>query len=74
VRHVGFPFPQRSHLVRSVHGARAGRRGALVRLTLPAEASARLDEATALDLAHPYMFFAREIQRMVNGGTHVTAW
>jgi hypothetical protein len=27
-----------------------------------------------LDLAHPYMFFAGEIQRMVNGGTHVTAW
>jgi aryl-alcohol dehydrogenase-like predicted oxidoreductase len=47
---------------------------AALELTLPAEASAQLDEATALDLAHPYMFFAGEIQRMVNGGTHVTAW
>jgi hypothetical protein len=27
-----------------------------------------------LDLAHPCMFFAGEIQRMVNGGTPVTAW
>jgi aryl-alcohol dehydrogenase-like predicted oxidoreductase len=47
---------------------------AALELTLPAEASARLDEATALDLAHPYMFFAGEIQRMVNGGTQVSAW
>src|SRR5262249_54208863 len=47
---------------------------AALELTLPAEANARLDEASALDLAHPYMFFAGEIQRMVNAGTHVTAW
>lgn len=43
-------------------------------LTLPPELSARLDDVSALELAHPYMFFSGTIQSMVHGGTHVRAW
>ena len=43
-------------------------------VTLPIELSARLDEASALDPAHPYMFFSGPIQSMVHGGVHVRVW
>jgi aryl-alcohol dehydrogenase-like predicted oxidoreductase len=43
-------------------------------LVLPPELDARLDEASALDPAHPYTLFSEPIQGMVHGGTHVRAW
>ena len=47
---------------------------AALELELPPELRARLDEVSALDLAHPYMFFSGPIQAMVHGGTNVRAW
>ena len=43
-------------------------------LTLPADATARLDTASAIDPGHPYMFFSGPIQQMVHGGVRVRAW
>ena len=47
---------------------------AALALELPPPARARLDQASALELAHPYMFFSGTIQSMVHGGTSVRAW
>ncbi len=43
-------------------------------LALPPEATARLDEVSALEPAHPYMFFSGTIQGMVHGGVRVRPW
>jgi aryl-alcohol dehydrogenase-like predicted oxidoreductase len=42
--------------------------------TIPAELRKRLDEVSALEAIHPYIFFGPGIQSMVNGGTSVTRW
>lgn len=47
---------------------------AAIEFSIPAELRKRLDEASALPLAHPYMFFASYIQNMVNGGTILVPW
>ena len=47
---------------------------AALTLALPPESFARLEEASALEPAHPYMFFSGTIQGMVHGGTNVRAW
>jgi aryl-alcohol dehydrogenase-like predicted oxidoreductase len=47
---------------------------AALELASPPELTTRLDDVSALDLAHPYMFFAGPIQAMVHGGTNVRAW
>ena len=43
-------------------------------LVLPDELRARLDAATTLEPAHPYIFFDGELQSMIWGGTSVRAW
>ena len=40
---------------------------------IPAESARRLDEASALDLAHPYVFFGPEIQARIKGDASVRA-
>ncbi len=47
--------------------------GAL-KLALPPELRARLDEASALESAHPYMYFGDHFQSMIHGGARVHAW
>lgn len=41
---------------------------------IPADLRKRLDEASALESIHPYMFFEPFIQGMVHGGTTVRGW
>jgi aryl-alcohol dehydrogenase-like predicted oxidoreductase len=41
---------------------------------LPEDLRKRLDEASALEPAHPYVFFGGMIQGMINGGVEVKAW
>jgi aryl-alcohol dehydrogenase-like predicted oxidoreductase len=41
---------------------------------IPAEQRARLDEASQLDPAHPYMFFAGVLQERIHGGVTVRKW
>jgi aryl-alcohol dehydrogenase-like predicted oxidoreductase len=43
-------------------------------ITIPAELRKRLDEASAPEALHPYIFFGPGIQSMVNGGSSVRAW
>jgi len=45
-----------------------------VEFSIPAELQQRLDEASALDLGHPYVFFNPGMQAMVSGGTSVEPW
>ena len=47
---------------------------AALEFTIPAEVRRRLDEATALPLVHPYVFFQGMIQKMIHGGVQVKAW
>jgi aryl-alcohol dehydrogenase-like predicted oxidoreductase len=42
--------------------------------TLPPELRARLDEASALDSAHPYMYFGPAFAGMIRGGARVHRW
>lgn len=41
---------------------------------IPSELVAHLDQASALELVHPYVFFEPGMQGMVSGGTKVTPW
>jgi len=47
---------------------------AAVQFTIPAELRRRLDEATALDPAHPYVFFGEAIQPRIRGGVSIEPW
>ncbi|MGC1635651.1 MAG: aldo/keto reductase [Candidatus Acidiferrales bacterium] len=42
--------------------------------TIPAELRKRLDEVSAPEAIHPYVFFGPDIQPMVTGGTSVRKW
>ncbi len=42
--------------------------------TIPADLRKRLDEASALEAVHPYVFFGGMIQGMIHGGVQVKAW
>jgi aryl-alcohol dehydrogenase-like predicted oxidoreductase len=41
---------------------------------LPAGLRKRLDQASALEPVHPYLFFARTLQAMISGGVSVQPW
>jgi aryl-alcohol dehydrogenase-like predicted oxidoreductase len=41
---------------------------------IPEDVRKRLDEASALEPAHPYVFFGGAIQGMIHGGVEVKAW
>ncbi len=41
---------------------------------IPAELRRKLDEASALEPAHPYMFFGEVLQSRIHGGVRVDAW
>lgn len=43
-------------------------------LDIPAELGQRLEQASALEAAHPYIFFARKMQQMVSGDTSLRGW
>jgi aryl-alcohol dehydrogenase-like predicted oxidoreductase len=43
-------------------------------ISIPAELRKRLDEVSAPEAIHPYIFFSGGIQSMVNGGTSVRSW
>jgi aryl-alcohol dehydrogenase-like predicted oxidoreductase len=43
-------------------------------LALPGPARARLDQVSALEAVHPYVFFDQFLQGMIHGGTNVRAW
>ncbi|MGA8408388.1 MAG: aldo/keto reductase [Candidatus Acidiferrales bacterium] len=45
-----------------------------VEFTIPAELRKRLDEVSAPEAIHPYVFFGPDIQPMVTGGTSVRKW
>jgi Aldo/keto reductase family len=47
---------------------------AATEITIPAELRKRLDEASALDVVHPYLFFGPSIQPMITGGTSLRKW
>jgi aryl-alcohol dehydrogenase-like predicted oxidoreductase len=47
---------------------------AALSLEVPAELRARLDAASQLDPAHPYMFFSGVLQDRVNGGVKIHRW
>ncbi len=42
--------------------------------SIPLHLRKRLDDASALEPAHPYVFFGGEIGTMISGGTSVQAW
>ena len=42
--------------------------------TIPPEVRARLDGVSALEPAHPYVFFSGRIQEMIHGGTMARGW
>ena len=42
--------------------------------TIPVELRQKLDDASALEPAHPYVFFGGMIQSMIHGGVEVKAW
>lgn len=41
---------------------------------IPNELRAKLDAASALESAHPYIFFTGKLQEMIAGGTKIHAW
>jgi aryl-alcohol dehydrogenase-like predicted oxidoreductase len=43
-------------------------------ISIPADLRKRLDEVSALEATHPYMFFSGGIHSMINGGTSVKNW
>ena len=45
-----------------------------VEFDIPEELGKRLDEASALAPAHPYLFFSPAMQAMINGGVLTQAW
>jgi aryl-alcohol dehydrogenase-like predicted oxidoreductase len=47
---------------------------AAIEFSIPAELRARLDETSALALAHPYMFFGTFMQSRINAGTAIRRW
>ena len=47
---------------------------ASITFEIPAELRQKLDEASALELAHPYMFFGEVLQDRVRGGTKIRKW
>ena len=42
--------------------------------TIPADLRKRLDEVSALEPVHPYIFFSDALQSMIAGGTTVRSW
>ena len=47
---------------------------ASLEFTIPDAIRKRLDDATALEQVHPYVFFGGMIQGMIHGGVEVKAW
>ena len=47
---------------------------ASLNFTIPAEIRQRLDQATALEPFHPYVFFGSTMQDMISGGVKIDAW
>jgi aryl-alcohol dehydrogenase-like predicted oxidoreductase len=47
---------------------------AAIEFTIPTELRRRLDEASALESVHPYVFFGGPIQTMIHGGASVEPW
>ena len=47
---------------------------ASLEFTIPADLRKRLDEVSALEPVHPYVFFGGMIQGMIHGGVEVKAW
>jgi len=47
---------------------------AAMEFTIPAEARRRLDEVSALQAVHPYMFFDEVLQGRIRGGVTVHKW
>jgi aryl-alcohol dehydrogenase-like predicted oxidoreductase len=45
-----------------------------IEFSIPAELRKRLDEVSAPESGHPYMFFEPFIQGMINGGSSVRGW
>jgi aryl-alcohol dehydrogenase-like predicted oxidoreductase len=45
-----------------------------VEFVIPAELRKQLDEAGALDLVHPYVFFSSDRRAMITGGTALQPW
>jgi aryl-alcohol dehydrogenase-like predicted oxidoreductase len=45
-----------------------------IEFSIPAELLKRLNEASALEPAHPYSFFGPFLQNRLSGGTSVSAW
>jgi aryl-alcohol dehydrogenase-like predicted oxidoreductase len=43
-------------------------------LFIPGELRKKLDDATALDIVHPYMFFRQPFEGRINGGVEVRKW
>jgi hypothetical protein len=43
-------------------------------LALPEDLRSRLDEVSALESTHPYMYFGDVFQSMIHGGARVHAW
>ncbi|MBV8901456.1 MAG: aldo/keto reductase [Verrucomicrobia bacterium] len=41
---------------------------------IPAELRSRLDQVSALDPIHPYVFFGPYLRKMINGGVEVRPW
>jgi aryl-alcohol dehydrogenase-like predicted oxidoreductase len=42
--------------------------------TIPVDQRKQLDEVSALEITHPYLFFAEGIQQMITGGKLVRPW
>ena len=42
--------------------------------SIPADLRKKLNDATALEPVHPYVFFGGVIQGMIHGGVEVRAW
>jgi aryl-alcohol dehydrogenase-like predicted oxidoreductase len=47
---------------------------ASIEFTIPTELRKTLDEASAIEIVHPYSFYGPEIQGMMTGGTTVKRW
>jgi aryl-alcohol dehydrogenase-like predicted oxidoreductase len=43
-------------------------------VTIPAELRKKLDEASAIEVTHPYSFFGGDINAMITGGTTIHPW
>jgi aryl-alcohol dehydrogenase-like predicted oxidoreductase len=47
---------------------------AAVEFTIPEELRSRLDETSAIEAAHPYVFFGQPFQGMISGGVSTQPW